>query len=356
MKYNNPKNLALLSSFILSVVVAAVYILISFVQNSFEWVVLFLIFVFLFSSGYLIFQYILERFIYEKIKLIYKTILSQKATAAEKKEKMQSGGNSDVIEEVNQQVLDWASDRRKEIERLKELADYRREYVGNVSHELKTPIFNIQGYVLTLLDGGLEDSNINKKYLLRTEKSINRMITIVEDLEAIANLEAGELKMEKDSFDLKELTDEVLEMLEDKIARKETNIYYAETYEVPIMVFADRERIRQVMTNLIDNSMKYNSKSKSEGRVTKISFFDMDEHILIEVTDNGSGIAEEDIPRLFERFYRTKLAREMGKSGSGLGLSIVKHIIEAHGETINVRSKLDYGTTFAFTLKKSSKK
>ena len=156
MKYNNPKNLALLSSFILSVVVAAVYILISFVQNSFEWVVLFLIFVFLFSSGYLIFQYILERFIYEKIKLIYKTILSQKATAAEKKEKMQSGGNSDVIEEVNQQVLDWASDRRKEIERLKELADYRREYVGNVSHELKTPIFNIQGYVLTLLDGGLE--------------------------------------------------------------------------------------------------------------------------------------------------------------------------------------------------------
>lgn len=333
----------------------AVYLITSLSMGIFHWEVLITALPVLFIGSYFVFHYILERFIYEKIKLIYKTILSQKATAAEKKEKMRSGGDSDVIEEVNQQVLDWASDRRKEIQRLKQLADYRREYVGNVSHELKTPIFNIQGYVLTLLDGGLEDPTINKKYLLRTEKSINRMITIVEDLEAIANLEAGELKMMKEDFDLKQLTDEVLEILEDKISKKDVRTYYAEEYETPVMVHADRERIRQVMTNLVDNSLKYNFKTKEEGRKTKISFFDMDEHMLVEVTDNGCGISEEDIPRLFERFYRTKSAREMGKSGSGLGLAIVKHIIEAHGETINVRSKIDYGTTFAFTLKKALK-
>lgn len=355
MKYTNPKYLALISSITLSAFLTLTYSIATAALGVFyPEIILIMIFI-LIPAGYFTFHYVLERFIYEKIKLIYKTILNQKVTAAEKKEKMQSGKNQDVIEEVNQQVLNWASDRRQEIERLKELASYRREYVGNVSHELKTPIFNIQGYVLTLLDGGLEDPTINKKYLLRTEKSINRMITIVEDLEAIANLEAGELQMQKTSFNLKELTNEVLEILEDKIYKKSTKVYFAEEYETPIHVYADRERIRQVLTNLIDNALKYNNNPPEEGRTIKISFFDMDEHILVEITDNGPGIAKEDIPRLFERFYRTEKAREIKKSGSGLGLSIVKHIIEAHGETINVRSKLGYGTTFAFTLKKAGK-
>lgn len=356
MKYTNPKYLALISSLIISGLLVLAYSITALSLDIFHFEIIIILTIILIPAGYFIFHYVLERFIYEKIKLIYKTILNQKATAAEKREKMQSGKNGDVIEEVNQQVLDWATDRRQEIERLKELAAYRREYVGNVSHELKTPIFNIQGYVLTLLDGGLEDPSINKKYLLRTEKSINRMITIVEDLEAIANLEAGELQMQKTDFNLKELTEEVLEILEDKINKKKTEVYFAKEYETPINVNADRERIRQVLTNLIDNALKYNNKPESEGRTIKISFFDMDEHILVEITDNGSGIAEEDIPRLFERFYRTQKAREIKNKGSGLGLSIVKHIIEAHGETINVRSKLGYGTTFAFTLKKAGKK
>lgn len=356
MKYNNPKNLALTSGFILGGLFTLIYCIVAIPMDTFRWEVLLLTLAVLVTGSYFIIDYILERFIYEKIKLIYKTILSQKATASEKKARMHSGNNPDVIEEVNQQVLDWASDRRQEIRRLKQLADYRREYIGNVSHELKTPIFNIQGYVLTLLDGGLEDPSINKKYLLRTEKSINRMITIVEDLEAIAKLEAGELEMMKEDFDLRELTEEVLDILEDKIKKKDVNVYYAEEYESPVLVNADRERIRQVLTNLVDNSLKYNSRPKEEGRKTKISFFDMDEHVLVEVTDNGSGIAEEDIPRLFERFYRTREARDRSKSGSGLGLAIVKHIIEAHGETINVRSKVDFGTTFAFTLKKAERK
>jgi two-component system phosphate regulon sensor histidine kinase PhoR len=356
MKYSNPKNLAILASLLLGGLMTLVYIATTVPMEIFHWEVILSSLPVIVLGGYFIFYYVLERFIYEKIKLIYKTILRQKATSEEKKRKMRSDSNSDVIEQVNQQVIDWASERREEIQRLKQLADYRREYVGNVSHELKTPIFNIQGYVLTLLDGGLEDPNINKKYLLRTEKSINRMITIVEDLEAIAKLEAGELEMNREVFDLLELTNEVLEMMEEKAMKKQVNIYYAEDYEIPVFVNADRERIRQVLTNLIDNSMKYNGKPKSAERKTKISFFDMDEHILVEVTDNGQGIDEEDLPRLFERFYRTKAAREQGKKGSGLGLSIVKHIIEAHNETINVRSKPGVGTTFAFTLKKAASK
>ncbi|MFW6227138.1 MAG: sensor histidine kinase, partial [Bacteroidota bacterium] len=254
MKYNNPKNLALTSGLILGGVFTLIYSVISMIMGIFMLEVFLLTLIVLIIGSYFIIDYILERFIYEKIKLIYKTILSQKATASEKKGRMHSGNNPDVIEEVNQQVLDWASDRRQEIKRLKQLADYRREYIGNVSHELKTPIFNIQGYVLTLLDGGLEDPSINKKYLLRTEKSINRMITIVEDLEAIAKLEAGELEMMKENFDLRDLTEEVLDILEDKSKKRDVNIYYAEEYEAPVMVYADRERIRQVLTNLIDNA------------------------------------------------------------------------------------------------------
>lgn len=356
MKYSNPKILALFASFLLSGLLVLVYVAAAMGFGIFHWELLIILFSTLMIGGYFLFSYVLERFIYDRIKLIYKTVLSQKVTSEEKKKKMHSGKNTNVIEQVNQQVIDWASARQQEIQRLKQLADYRREYVGNVSHELKTPIFNIQGYVLTLLDGGLEDPNINRKYLQRTEKSINRMITIVEDLEAIAKLEAGELEMKMEDFDWLGLSREVMEMLEGKAQKRGVEIFYAEEYKNPVYVNADRERIRQVMTNLIDNSMKYSDNSKAEGRKTKISFFDMDEHILVEVTDNGKGVEEEELPRLFERFYRTKEARGQDKKGSGLGLSIVKHIIEAHNQTINVRSKVGVGTTFAFTLKKASQK
>lgn len=211
-------------------------------------------------------------------------------------------------------------------------------------------MFNIQGYILTLLDGGMDDITINKDYLFKTEKNIDRMVAIVEDLEAISRFESGELQLELAKFDLLLLTKEVVDFLEIKAKKKNIRVYFRQDYEKPIFVYADKEKIRQVLINLIDNSIKYNN----DNGKTKLSFFDMDENVLIEITDNGIGIESKDIPRLFERFFRVDKSRSRGQGGSGLGLAIVKHIIEAHNQTINVRSTIGLGTTFAFTLKKSN--
>jgi len=300
----------------------------------------------LFSVSFFIIKYFLEKFIYEKIKPIYKTIFNLKNQ--KNKDQNQDEFNKDIISSVNQQVINWAKDKKDEIEELKKMETYRREFLGNVSHELKTPIFNIQGYILTLLDGGLEDSNINREYLLRTEKSIDRMIHIVQDLETISKFESGELIIHKQTFDIISLVKEVFEFLEINAQKKNIQFIFNQVYEKPIMVKADKEKIRQVLINLIDNSIKYGNPNGK----TKISFFDMDENILIEITDSGIGVAQQDIPRLFERFYRTDKGRSREQGGTGLGLAIVKHIIEAHRQTINVRSKIGVGTTFAFTLKK----
>jgi two-component system phosphate regulon sensor histidine kinase PhoR len=310
-------------------------------------------FLFLFSTSFILFflsffiiNYFLKKFIYEKIKPIYKTIFNLKAP--KDKENKPADSNGDLITSVNQQVIKWAEDKREEIEELKKLETYRREFLGNVSHELKTPIFNIQGYVLTLLDGGLDDPGINREYLLRTEKSINRMINIVEDLEAISKLESGELKINPSRFDVVTLVKDVFEFLELNAEKKKIKFHFDKNYEKPVIVQADKEKIRQVLINLVDNSIKYGNESGN----TKVSFFDMDENILVEVTDNGVGVTQQDIPRLFERFYRTDKGRSREQGGTGLGLAIVKHIIEAHRQTINVRSTIGVGTTFAFTLKK----
>lgn len=297
-------------------------------------------------ASFFTFYLLINKFIYQKIRVIYKTIHQQKVAKTVNRQLL----TPDSIEKVNQDVLEWSHDKRKEIERLQELENYRREYIGNISHELKTPIFNIQGYVLTLLDGGLDDASINREYLLRTEKSINRMIAIVEDLETISQLESNELKLHIGRFDLVALAQDVVDSLEMKAAKRGIQLYFAQPYDRPLFVNADRDRIAQVFTNLVDNAIKYSK--KGEGRV-KISFFDMDENILTEVTDNGPGIAQADLPRIFERFYRTDKARSREQGGTGLGLAIVKHIIEAHQQSVNVRSTLGIGTTFGFTLKKA---
>jgi len=292
---------------------------------------------------------LLDTFIWRKIKVIYKNIHSLKAPK-KTNSKRKFHIDKDIIEKVNQEVIEWSHDKSQEIEQLKKLELYRREFVGNVSHELKTPVFNIQGYILTLLDGGLEDPTINREYLLRTEKSIDRMITILNDLDAISKLESGELKLNFQKFDILGLVSEAFEFLDKKAREHNITLAFGKNTEKPIFVIADREKIKQVLINLVDNSLKYGNE---KGR-TKVGFFDMDEHILIEVTDNGSGIDKEELPRIFERFYRTDKARIKQHSGSGLGLSIVKHIIEAHNQTINVRSTVGIGTTFAFTLKKAN--
>jgi two-component system phosphate regulon sensor histidine kinase PhoR len=253
-----------------------------------------------------------------------------------------------VLEIGTQVELDWNEEKQKEIDELKQMAKYRREFVGNVSHELKTPIFNIQGYILTLLDGGIDDPEINTKFLKKAKKSVNRMIAIVEDLEEINKLESGELKLKKDTFDLLELTREVVEFLEMKAEEFKAEITIRSPFRT-IKVLADKRRVRQVLINLIDNAIKYGNQ---ENNLIKISFYDFHDNYLVEVSDNGIGIPEENLPRIFERFFRTDFSRSREKGGSGLGLAIVKHIIEAHQQTITVRSEYGKGTTFSFTLGK----
>ena len=290
----------------------------------------------------------IEKYIYNKIKIIYKIISDHKVAKTKKPENKKP--LKDSIESVHQEVLDWSQGFEKEISHLKDLEKYRKEYIGNISHELKTPLFTIQGYVSTLIDGGLSDETINKKYLERSEKNINRLINIVKELETINQLESGEIKIEKTRFNIIELFDEAFESLEMKAKSREIKLYYGKTYDRPIFVFADRSQIQKLITNLIENAIKYGF--KTNGKV-KVSFFDMDDKTLIEVTDNGPGISKDDLLRIFERFYRTDKARNRKLGGTGLGLAIVKHILEAHKQTIYTRSTIGIGTTFGFTLEKS---
>ncbi len=249
------------------------------------------------------------------------------------------------VEKLNNEVLAWHNDRKNEIERLKQLESYRKEFLGNVSHELKTPVFNIQGYTSTLLDGGLEDQNINRKYLERTEKSVERIISMIEDLESINQLESGELELEKEDFDIYSLTEEVVKSLEFRANQKGilTNLPKDKN---AIKVHADKFRIRQVLENLLNNAIKY---GKEYGQ-TSINFYKTPMGISIEIADNGIGIDKSDINRLFERFYRVDKSRSSHQGGTGLGLAIVKHIIEAHNQKISVTSELGKGTTFSFLL------
>ncbi len=302
---------------------------------------------FLLLSIWVIQNYI-ERYIYSKIKLIYKFIHDHKVKKPSSK--INKRRFPDSLESVHQEVLDWSKDYESEISQLKQLEKYRKEYIGNISHEIKTPLFTILGYVSTLSDGGLKDDSINLKYLDRTEKNINRLIRIVQELETISQLESGELQLNKTVFNIIELTNEVIESLEIKAQEKNISIFYSKSYDQAIYVFADKNHIQRLLSNLIHNAIKYGY--ENTGKV-KISFFDMDKNTLIEVTDNGPGIEKNNLPRIFERFYRTDKARSREMGGTGLGLAIVKHIVEAHQQTISARSTLGIGTTFGFTLEKA---
>ncbi len=300
-----------------------------------------------FMIAFYIIQFAINKFILEKIRPIYKIIDFVPQKGKEVKLKLIPGFVE--LSEVEQDVENWAHNQLQEIERLKELERYRKDFVGNVSHELKTPIFNIQGYILTLLEGGLEDPKINKLYLTRTEKSIDRMISIVEDLESINKLETGELKPQFSVFDIVKIVDDVFEMEQRLSKERKISLMFAEKPDKPLMVKADRKRIIEVLTNLVVNAIKY---GKKNGFV-KVGFYDFDDKIMIEVSDNGIGVDKKDLPRIFERFFRVDKSRSREQGGTGLGLSIVKHIIEAHNQTINVQSELNEGTTFTFTLEKA---
>lgn len=351
MKTSNPHFLALLTAFVFPIVfIICFFGLHFFITNWPDFIKFLISLVIGFVASYIVLRYTFVNFLYQKIKLIYKNINTLKAASGADWKTIKY--KSDLIDQANHDVTQWANEKSEEIEKLKELAAFRREFIGNVSHELKTPIFNIQGYISTLLDGALEDPKINRDYLIRTDKSVDRMISIIEDLEAIARLESGMIILNFDKFDIVNLTHEIIESLEQKAKKTDIKISISDNSLKSAMVFADRERISQVISNLIDNSIKYNKEHGS----TKISFFDMDEKILIEVSDTGYGIEQKDIPRVFERFYRIDKSRSREMGGSGLGLSIVKHIIEAHKQTINIRSKIGVGSTFMFTLDKWNNK
>lgn len=299
-------------------------------------------FVFTFVLCWLILQYVIREYIIEKIRLIYKTIHQSKVESAQSLDLRKN-----VFSDLDKEVQEWAKFNREEIAQLRRLEIYRKEFLGNVSHELKTPIFNIQGYILTLLEGGLEDPTINRDYLQRAENSVERMISIVEDLETISSLESGQLQLDMIRFDIMELLVEVIREQELNASQKKIKLILEDTR--PVFVKADRFRIHQVLSNLVTNSIRY---GKEDGS-TVFRTFDLEDHILVEVEDNGIGIEKTELSRIFERFYRVDSSRSRDSGGTGLGLSIVKHILDAHGQTINVRSNVGQGSVFSFTLKKA---
>jgi two-component system phosphate regulon sensor histidine kinase PhoR len=343
MKTYSPRKLALYLAQALTLLTIVFVVAFSFTAFSL-WLYLVLI-IFYFAIVYSLILFIMRKYVDNRIEPIYKIIRKIPVTGKKIKKREDK---VDMVSTARQEVEEWAKNQTQEITRLKDLERYRKEFVGNVSHELKTPIFNIQGYILTLLEGGIDDPKVNKLYLKRTEKSIDRMISIVEDLESITKLESGELKLKLESFDLVRLVDDVIELEQMMAVERKIQLNFKRP-EKPVNVLADKKRIMEVMTNLVLNGIKY---GKRKGFVN-ISFYDLKENLMVEVADDGLGIDSKHLPRIFERFYRADKSRSREQGGTGLGLSIVKHIIEAHEQTINVKSSVDEGTTFTFTLEKA---
>ncbi|GGC24955.1 two-component sensor histidine kinase [Parapedobacter defluvii] len=301
-----------------------------------------------FAISFFAFYYLFQRYIYNKIKLIYKLIHNLKL-GKDLKEALGEKMSDDPINDMEQQVRDWAKEKKREIDALKEQEKFRREFLANISHEFKTPLFAIQGYIDALQDGMMqEDPETATQFLTKASQNLDRLTFLIKDLDEISKLESGQIPINYQKFDLVNLIKEVLESMEDKAKTHDISLVFKEKYHSSMQVRADREKIRQVLVNLISNSIKY---GKSQGH-TYIRIYELFEAVLVEVTDDGIGIEEKNLPRVFERFYRTDKSRSRKIGGSGLGLSIVKHIIEAHQQTINVRSTEGMGTTFAFTLEK----
>ncbi len=312
--------------------------------STINWPILLFAALFFFVISFITLQLRIEKFIYKRIKKIYddvellesSTILSYPVTTD--------------MRTLTAEIEKFAKDKKIEIDTLKIREEYRKDFLGNVSHELKTPLFTVQGYIETLLDGAMEDKNIRKKYLTRANKAVDRLIYIVKDLDLITKLEVGDLNLDKGSFDIVELIQSVFDLLEMKAAKKNITLTFDMEYVDPIFVYADKEKIQQVLTNLLVNSIKYGN----DNGTTEVSVEDLVKNkVIVRVTDNGEGIPTVHIPRLFERFYRVDQSGSRREGGSGLGLAIVKHVIEAHGEKIYVESAVEVGSEFSFTLEKS---
>jgi len=304
-------------------------------------VLVFAIFIAVFS--FFVIQYRVERFIYLRVKKIYDDVSLLESTS------FRNQPITTDMATLTKQVKKFATDKKLEIETLKVREEYRREYLGNVSHELKTPLFTVQGYLSTLLDGAIDDKKVRKKYLERAEKGVERLIYIVEDLDMISKLEMGDVNLDLTRFNSIDLVQSVFDLLEMTADKKNIILMFDRKYSKAINVFADQEKIQQVISNLIMNSIKYGK----ENGTTEVTIEDLvNEKIIVRVRDNGEGIEKQYISRLFERFFRVDKSGARSEGGSGLGLSIVKHIIEAHGEKIYVESEFGKGSEFSFTLEK----
>ena len=301
-----------------------------------------------FTVSYFIFHNFVVKYINEKLKVLYRSIQKEKTKPTDK---FSIKITDDVFTAAERATQIFAEESKKEILTLKEQEEFRKEFLGNLAHELKTPLFSIQGYILTLLEGGLEDEKVNRMFLERASISVDRMVNLIEDLDQINKLEVNSLHMDFTNFDIIQLVSEIFETLELKAIEKNIKLDFSKSYS-PIFVYADRSRISQVFTNLISNSINYGN----ENGETIIRFHEMNDVLLIEVSDNGPGIDKKDLPRLFERFYRVEKSRARNEGGSGLGLAIVKHIIESHKHSIQVRSTVGIGCTFSFTLDLSKDK
>lgn len=348
LKNATPRQMAQFTALLITVAYSVIKLFfILGTQRVFSFQIYFLELLLLLASSYVIINYALRNFIYRRVKLIYKSIHSQKLSKSQKSKAIDM--DTDIFGEVEREVSEWALGQEKKIAQMTQLEDYRRNYVGNVSHELKTPLFAVQGYILTLQEGGLYDEKINMSFLNKAAKNVKRLQTIIEDLDTISKLESGKINLKVEKFSMKELVLEVFEELEWIAKENNIELVIKDGSGQDYQVEADRNGIRTVLVNLLTNSIKY----RKENGTTKVGFYDMEANILVEVADDGIGINEKHLPHLFDRFYRVDEARTRSAGGSGLGLSIVKHIIEAHRQTINIRSQLDIGSTFGFTLKKS---
>ncbi|PCJ80721.1 MAG: two-component sensor histidine kinase [Bacteroidetes bacterium] len=343
MNESTPKDVARQSAIFIGVISWLAIITILFFVESLEfWALSIVIGVIIEELSYLVIYKAVEKYLNHKINVLYKTISKIKGGS-------EASFNMDdnVVELANQDVMEWAEGQIEEITLLRETDSFRKDFIGNLAHELKTPLFNIQGFILTLLEGTLDDPEINRKFLSKAEKNIDRMTSLLEDLDSISKIEAGVMTINLERVNIVELSTELADNLDRK--SKDSNVQIKVKNSSDFYVMCDVNKIQQVLSNLLVNSLNYGK----DGGKTRVRFYDMGDDILIEVSDNGIGIKESDLIRIFERFYRVDKSRSRNAGGSGLGLAIVKHIIEAHGGNIHVRSTLGTGTTFSFTLPKS---
>ncbi|QQL49570.1 sensor histidine kinase [Mucilaginibacter ginkgonis] len=300
-----------------------------------------------FISSFVVFYYLIEKYVYSKIKLIYKLIHNLKL-GRDLRDALGEGTSADPINDVEKEVQEWAVQKKSEIDVLRGQEKYRREFLSNISHEFKTPLFAIQGYIEAIEDDDLEDLDMTRQFLRKAAKNVDRLSQLIKELDEISKLESGEIPINFTRFKINDLIKEVFESLELKAQKHDIKLVFKQKYDDATWVNADKSKINQVLVNLIDNSFKYGK----PGGTTAVSLFQLHDQVLVEITDDGNGIEEKNLPRLFERFYRTDASRSRDIGGSGLGLAIVKHIIEAHEQTISVRSTEGIGSTFSFTLEK----